>query len=168
MIFFYAHSDTRPFVVCSAMTKFTVHVEGLDEVQEALRSALPDRTARNVMKRVLTKRGKITVARAQAMAPRHTGRLRISIDAGKRLGRRQRRENRPVDPSDVEVFIAAGPLPWAHMMEYGTEKDRPQPFLRPAWDATRMTVLAGVKTDMIMEIEKAVARAAKKAAKSAG
>jgi hypothetical protein len=51
------------------------------------------------------------------------------------------------------------------MNEYGTHTLKPRPFLRPAWDAGKERLFLGIKDDLWKEIEKAVARRARKAAK---
>ena len=61
---------------------------------------------------------------------------------------------------------AAGPLPQAHLQEFGTKDQPPQPFMRPAWDAEKRGVLEGIKDDLWAEIKKAAARLAKKALKA--
>jgi HK97 gp10 family phage protein len=140
--------------------EFTVHVDGLSEVQEVLRSLLPDRTARTIMKRVLLKRAKPIAERARALAPKKTGKLQLSFTQGK-LARPQRK----IDPNDVEVFVGAGPVPYAHLQEFGSSVHKAQPFMRPAWDASKGTVLSGIADDMWEEIKKAAARMARKAAR---
>jgi HK97 gp10 family phage protein len=147
------------------MIEMTVHVEGLSEVQEALRSMLPDRTARAVMKRVLLKRAEPIATRARALAPRRSGRLKISIVAGSSLTRRQRMQTPKTDPDDVEVFVGAGPVAQAHLQEFGSSVHKAQPFMRPAWDSVRGTILSGLGSDMWTEINKSAARLARKTAK---
>lgn len=144
----------------------TVHVEGLAELQETLRRDLPDATARNVMKRTLVKVAAPIVARAAMAAPRRTGQLQISIKAGTRLSRRQRAIHRRLDPNDVEIFVGAGPLPQAHLREFGGDRHPADPFMRPAWDSLRMSTLEQIKATLWAEIQRAVARRAKKAARA--
>lgn len=149
---------------------FSVRVEGLAEIEKTLRQ-LPDATARNVMRRTLVQAAEPVAAMARQLAPVRQGgqaQLRESIEVTTRLSRRQRQQHQRVDPSDVEVFIGAGPLPHAHMQEFGTQHHGPQPFLRPAWDSKRVIVLDSIKRILWAEIEKAVGRAERKAAKAAG
>ena len=145
---------------------FSLRLEGLAEVQTALRELLPDRTARNVMKRVLTKQAKLVMTSAQEKAAVRTQQLRKSIKVGK-LSARQRAQHRRVDPNDVEVFVGAGVLPQAHLIEYGSSKITAQPFMRPAWDENKTKIVESIKADMWEEIRKAAERAARKAAKRA-
>src|SRR5690606_2344940 len=66
----------------------------------------------------------------------------------------------------VEVFVGAGPVPHAHLQEFGTAHHGPQPFARPAWDAAKGGAIDTVKSEMWSEIEKAAKRLARKAAKA--
>ena len=142
----------------------TVKVAGLKEVQAALR-ALPNATAKNIMRRVLLKRAGPVAEAARALVPVHEGHLRNSIHVSTRLTRRQRGRHRKVDRDDVEVFVGPGSDPAAHLQEFGSSHHAAQPFMRPAWDRTKDDLLEGVGADMWAEIEKAVRRLAKKAAK---
>lgn len=143
-----------------------VQIEGLRETMDALRSMLPDRTARAVMTRVLQKRAKPLAAHASALAPRRTGMLGKRIIVTKQLARSQRSAYRKTDPNDVTIFVGTGAVPYAHLVEFGSSKSPPQPFLRPAWDAAQQQILSGISRDMWDEIKKSVERAARKAAKA--
>jgi HK97 gp10 family phage protein len=150
------------------MTEVTVHIEGLSELKTTLRELLPDRTARNVMKRVLLQVAQPVAAAAEGLAPRRTGQLQRSIVATTKLTRRQRAMHRKRDPNDAEAFIGAGNMPQAHLREYGADHHPAQPFLRPAWDLHKRAVLEGIKTAMWREIEKSVQRLNRKRAKAGG
>jgi HK97 gp10 family phage protein len=149
------------------MAKEIIRIEGLSELKAALRE-LPDATAKNVIRRILKKRGEPIADHARRLAPVEHGELRDSIMVGTKLSRRQRSQHRKDGADDVEMFIGAGPHPQAHMQEFGTSKDPRQPFLRPAWDAGRYALFEGIKDDLWAEIEKAAARLARKAAKVGG
>lgn len=142
----------------------TVKVEGLSELQASLRE-LPDATAKSVIRRVLKKRGEPIAERARSLVPVDQGDLRDSITVTTRLSRRQRAKHRKIGPDDIEMFVGAGPLPQAHLQEFGTEHSSPQPFMRPAWDAEKDGVLEGIKQDLWLEIEKAANRLARRALK---
>lgn len=144
----------------------TVKVEGLKEVQTALRR-LPDATAKNVIRRVLRKAGKPIADRARELAPVDDGDLRDSIGVSTKLSKRQRKLHRKGGRDDIEVFVGAGPYPQAHLQEFGTVDHPAQPFLRPAWDQHKRAVLDGIKADMWAEIRKSADRLAKKAARAA-
>lgn len=142
-----------------------VKVEGLKALQTALR-ALPDATAKNVIRRVLRKAGAPIAARARALVPVDEGDLQGSIAVSTKLTWRQRARHRKYGPDDIEVFVGAGPHPQAHLQEFGTQHHPPQPFMRPAWDAEKDGALEGIKADLWAEIEKSANRLARKRAKA--
>jgi HK97 gp10 family phage protein len=163
-----------------------IKIDGLKELEAALKE-LPKATAKNVLKRVLLKRAQPIVDAARQKAPVRTGKLRDSIvaqarggSAGKEAfaaamrggasrteaGQAAREANRAAGGT-VEILI--GPTKdafYAHMIEFGTEHSGPEPFMRPAWDGNKGQVLVGLKDDMWTEVEKTVARRAKKLAKA--
>jgi HK97 gp10 family phage protein len=142
-----------------------VRIEGLKELQTALR-ALPDATAKRVVRRVLKKRAEPIAAHARSLTPVDEGDLKQSIGVSTKLTRRQRRMRRKGARDDIEMFIGAGALPQAHMQEFGTQHNAPRAFLRPAWDAGKDALLQGLKDDLWAEIEKSAARLARKRAKA--
>jgi len=144
-----------------------IEVEGLAELQVALRE-LPDATARNVLRRVAKSVLQPIAQRAQSLAPVEVGRLRRSIVVSDKLTRRQKSQFQRDDPNDVIMFVGAGALAQAHMMEFGTTDISPRPFLRPAWDGGKDKVLQSIKDQLWIEIQKAAARLARKAAKGTG
>lgn len=163
----------------------TVKIDGLRELEKAL-SELPKATGKSVLRRVLVKRAQPVADAMRALTPDDpaTGGydLKRSIAVGTKLSRRQAKLHRAAsgggprmtaagwraDPKTaVEAFVGAGPLPHAHMQEFGTIDDAPQPFARPGWDATKAGVLDGLKDDLWAEIEKSAKRLARKRAKAA-
>lgn len=153
-------------------------IEGLKEVQKALRE-LPNATAKNIMRRILTKRAEPIAQAARDRVPVGFGNLKNSIAVSTKLSRRQKSKHRKPHKDDVEVYVGPGTHPQAHWMEFGTGERRQrksgksigdvpkQPFMRPAWDATRAGILPGIRTDMWAEIKKAADRLARKAARIA-
>lgn len=147
--------------------KVTIKIEGLKELQDALRE-LPKSTGKNVMRRVLLARAEPVAEAARQLVPIDKGNLQASINVSTRLTRRQRGRHRKVHRDDVEVFVGPGSNPAGHLQEFGTSRHPAQPFMRPAWDRAKDAVLEGIKEDMWAEIEKVVQRRAKRAAKAAG
>lgn len=143
-----------------------VKIEGLKEVQTALRE-LPNATAKSIVRRILKKRGEPIAEAARAKVPIDQGDLKNSITVSTKLSKSQRKKHRKPDKNDIEVYIGPGPLPAAHLQEFGTRKQSAQPFMRPAWDSERGNVLNGIREDLWAEIRKAAERLAKKAAKLA-
>ena len=147
----------------------TVKVEltGFAELDAAL-GELRQPVAKAVMRRALVQAAEPTVEAAKAMAPRDDGDLDDSITASHRLSPRQAGLHRKAvrdDRASAEAFVGAGPVPQAHLQEFGTFKDAPQPFMRPAWEGTKMEVLRRLADTLRDEIAKSVARARRKAAR---
>ncbi len=145
----------------------TVKVEGFKELERALHELPNKATAKNVMKRVLLRRGEPVARAARANVPIEEGWLQESIDVSGKLSRRQRSMHKKPHRDEVEVFIGPGPDPAAHLVEFGSSHQRAQPFLRPAWDQHKAGVLSGIANDMWAEIQSAAARVARKAARAA-
>lgn len=153
--------------------KTTVRIDGLRELEQAL-SELPRATGKNVLRRVLRKAAEPMAADMKARAPDdpNTGGmdLKNSIGIGSRLSKRQASIHRKMfrdDKASVEIFVGAGPVPHAHLQEFGTAHHGPQPFARPAWDGHQKSILESIKTDLGTEIDKAAKRLARKAARLA-
>jgi HK97 gp10 family phage protein len=154
----------------------TVRVEGLSELDRVL-GELPKSVARNTLRRVGIKALQPVAEAARKLAPDdpETGGydLRNSITVGTRLSRRQTRLSRravragEADKHFAEVHAGPGPLPQAHLQEFGTVNHPPQPFMRPAWDSNKGAVLETVTRDLGGEIDKAAKRVAARKARLA-
>lgn len=150
-----------------------VKIDGLRELEAAL-AGLPRATGKNVLRRVLKTRAEPIAEAMRSMAPDdpETGGndLRSSIALSTRLSKRQAGLHRKMfrnDKAAVEMFVGAGPLPQAHLQEFGTVHHGPQPFARPAWDGGQSAMLDGIAKDLWAEIEKAAARLTRKKARAA-
>lgn len=138
-----------------------VEVTGFKELEHAL-AELPKAVAKSVLRTALKKAGQPVVDAAQSLAPRDTGKLAESIEIKTSLSRRQRRRRQKA--GDVEQFIGPSTkAPHGHLVEFGTVKMAPRPFLRPAWDANKDRVLELFAKEMWTAIEKAARRLARKA-----
>lgn len=144
------------------MAKVSFRVEGLSELEDAL-SELSKATGKNVLKRFLTKRGEPIADDAANHARRRSGKLVGSFGVSQKLSRRQKSLH--VKEATVEVFAGAGALVQAITEEFGTSHSAPHPTLRPAFDSNKSKFFDGMRDDLADEIEKARARAARKAAK---
>lgn len=173
------------------MAREVVHIEGLRELEQTL-SELPKATARNVLRRVLTKRAQPIVDTAKQLVPVDSGQLRDSIAVSTKLGTkagksefaaamraglgteaavqamRDARRAAQGQGSFAEVYVGPGRLPHAHMVEFGTSKMAPRPYLRPAWDSHKEGILDGIREDLWAEILKSAARLARRRARAAG
>lgn len=143
----------------------TMKIEGLKEVHDALHE-LPKATAKNIVRRVLKSRAQLIADYAIQKVPVASGSLRKSIVVSTKLTKRQKGLHKKFGPDDIDVFVGPGSNPQAVMQEFGTSNHPAQPFMRPAWDAVRGDIVNNLAEDMWVEIEKAVARIARKAAKA--
>lgn len=147
----------------------TITIEGLSETAAALEEFSKATTA-NILRRVLIAAGEPIAAAATAMAPRGpTGDLIASISVTPAQPSKMTRSGRKNydKQSKVEVLVEAGPVVEAVMQEFGTVNHPAQPFMRPAWQSQRGRALQIVTEQLGVEIEKARARAARKAARIA-
>lgn len=163
-------------------TRTTVKVEGLRELKQAL-DKLPKATARNALRRALMAGAAPIEQTAEQLAPVRKGTLQRSHTTGTKLSRRQKQVHRrwagtlPAQrtaegwrsaPSDaVYVFVGPSNVPQAITQEFGTAEHAPQPFMRPAWDTQQRRALSIVVESIRSEIDKAVMRIARKAAREA-
>lgn len=174
--------------------KTVLKIEGLRELDQAL-AELSRATARNVLRRVLLRAGEPIAEEARRLAPDDpaTGApdLRTSIAVSTKLRnpvgqaefaavmrsggstaeartalRDAKRE--AGGGSFAEVYVGPG-KGGGHgiLQEFGTKHHAPQPFMRPAWDAKRDAALTVIKQELGDEINKAAARARRRAAKKA-
>lgn len=99
---------------------------------------------------------------AEAKAPRKSGYLKTKVSKGTRTRPRARKK------SDVEVYVGveAGTRS-AIPQEFGTIRHGAQPFMRPAWDANKFTVLVKFREELWEQIMKSIARQERKAARDA-
>lgn len=153
----------------------TVEVEGLKELDAALEQ-LTKSAGKGVLRRSLKKSAEPLANAMRMLAPDRPGSpedrdLRLSIGVSTKLSPRQRGLHRRMfrnDKASVEMFVGAGPLPHAHLVEFGTFKDQPQPFARPAWELDQRAMLNRLTKQLWIELEKSIARAERKAARQAG
>lgn len=140
----------------------TFKIEGLSDLEEAL-GELKKATAKNILKRVLVKAGGPIAEDARNEARHLSGKLQRSFGVSDKLSRRQKSQNRK--ESMVEVYAGPGALVQAITEEFGTSSEAPHPTLRPSWDHNKRKAFDSVRDDLAEEIEKAGARAARKAAR---
>jgi HK97 gp10 family phage protein len=177
------------------MKPVRVSVSGLREVDANL-GQLSKATARNVLKRVLTKAGQPMAEAGAALAPDdpNTGApdlhrsILVSPKLKNEVGKeefaavmkaggskadavaamRDARRAAGGEGSFAEVYV--GPdaeIFYAHLVEFGTAHSSPQPFMRPAFEQTKGKALDIIKSELGGEIDKAVARMKRRAAKKA-
>lgn len=148
-------------------------IEGAGDIERAL-AELARGTAKGVMRRAM-RRALQPVAEAADNSA-----FEIAITS--RLTPRQYGQARgDRGPSRVTLYVGpvesdGSPAPHAHLVEFGTGPRThasgkyvgavmADPFMRPAWDANLADMLAILRREVWAEIEKAAARAARKATK---
>jgi HK97 gp10 family phage protein len=145
------------------MAKVTFKLEGLSELVAAFKEELPKATATNVQKRALKEAAAPIESDAKRLAPVRTGKLRQRIDIGSKLSPRQKSRNEK--ESKVEIYVGPPSMERAIVAEFGSVKQTPKPFMRPAWDANKRSAFNGIKSILEEEIEKARQRIARKTAR---
>ena len=152
------------------MTVTTFSIEGLRNLEAAFEEIGNVNQRKASARRAMKKAAQPIAEKAQSLAPREFGTLGESIVVGTVLSKRQRGQHRKMfrdDRAAVEMFVGAGPLSSAHNQEFGNEKIAPQPFMRPALDATATGYLSTIKDELWADLQKTVARAERKAARLA-
>jgi HK97 gp10 family phage protein len=145
----------------------TFKLEGLEDTVANLEALASQPTRRNVVRRTLLAAGEPTADLAARLAPHERGVLSFSIVVSTTLTRRHRRDK----VNEVEVYIGPsggqGALFYASHREFGTVLLPASPYMRPAWESTKGQVLGLIISGLKAEIEKAAARASRKAARLA-
>lgn len=141
-----------------------VKFEGGRELERAL-GELPKATARNVLKRALTKAARPVLEAMESRAPRDTGWTAGSIAISGTLNPANRSDLKKEGKSFAEVYVGSTRGSAGILQEWGTINQPAQPYMRPAWDATKGGVAETTRREIKVELDKAAARLAKKAAK---
>lgn len=144
--------------------KFKVKVEGLKALDQAL-GQLKEATAKRELRAIAVEALGPFDEEWRSRAPVEFHDLEESGGIGRKLSRSQRRLHER--ESFVEVPAGPGPHPQAVQQEFGNSTQPPQPFVRPAWENNKFKALDIVRTGLGGRIERAAARARRKAAKLA-
>lgn len=175
--------------------KMGLRIEGMRDLDEALKQ-LPRATGRSVLDRALKRAAKPIQQKSRALAPRDTGALRKSIvvesvKRGNRAGKSAFAQALAAGGSvgdaraalvsassggETRAEVRVGPRKGKSkhesiktiVQEFGSVNQPAQPYMRPAWDANRDAASANIRKELWSEIEKAVARRAKRAAAKGG
>lgn len=150
----------------------TWKLEGAKELEAGLME-LEGVTAKSLVRRVLQKVLAPVESAAKAKAPVWRGDLQRSIGIGLRLTKRQRGLKVPIAP--VEAYVGPGVankggirgVAHAHLVEFGSVHNAPQPFMRPAWQGNVEKVFRLLAKEMSDALAAAARRAAAKAKKNA-
>lgn len=170
-----------------ASIKTAVKFEGLKELEDALLE-LPKATQGNVLKRAVVAAAADFADYAIHLAPRAGGKLKKEIKVQKpkiinpgtaafaaamkegatraEAAAAARAANQAAGGQGRSVITSVGPTKSAFygaFQEFGTRFHPPKPFMRPAWDALKSSMLETIAKVLGEEIEKARKRIARKA-----
>lgn len=125
-------------------------------------------TGKNAVKRGMLKAMKRIEDHAKALAPKDKGKLALSITTkpvkAKRISRTRyaKSDGIAVQTGPKGKRVEGGNAAW---QEFGTVDMPANPYMRPAADAEAQAVVDELAEILTVEVDKAVARARKKAAK---
>lgn len=134
-----------------------MQVTGFDDLQAMLVSLGSVARQDNALKRAMTTALEPTAMLAVQMAPKRSGNLARSIiisDTAKGAAK---------NPDAVTMYLGASYRKGArgrhaHLLEFGTVKMAPRPFLRPAWDQDGDAMLQRLAGELRTQIAAAVKR----------
>lgn len=138
-------------------------VQGLSDLDDAL-GQFKVSTAKGVLRRVGIEALEPFDQRWRERAPRDTGQLAGSGDAGTHLTTRQAIQAEADRDSFVQIYSGPGANPQATQDEFGNHHQAAHPYMRPAWDETQNDVLDGVANGLGAEIDATAQRVARRAA----
>ena len=174
--------------------RMTVKTEGFLDMDKAL-AEFSKATARNVMRRAAAAGAEVIGERARQLVPVDKGDLRDSIEVTTKLGPRAKGMSRKASEIEVYVGPTEDVRFRAHFIEFGTAPgkrgeraasrqtdkkqaiggrrvyrthpgNKPQPFMRPAFDEKHVEALDAIAENLRIEMAKATARAQAKALKA--
>ncbi len=141
-----------------------VTFSGGSEIEQALR-ALPRSAAKSAVRRILKKAAARFAEAANAGAPEGSDHnLKGSYGVGSRLTKRQASLARKEGRDDVVVYAGTAD-PAGQQQEFGNARHGAQPHARPAWDQTQNDIFSDIQDGLSAEVEKTVARYARRVAK---
>lgn len=147
---------------------FSMEVEGLKELEQALLGLDDQVKKKNVARAALRDAAKPMAAKMAILAPDDpkTGApdLSTSIKISKRQRSGTQKKDTPESAGWVNMYV--GPTgkgyPQAIMQEFGTVHHGAQPYMRPAWDSAKPTIVDDIAKILAKKIKAAAKSAAKK------
>lgn len=127
-------------------------IEGLKHAQEQFHS-LSDKMQRKVLRDTMRNAGRIVVKDARRRAPRgKTGELKKSIAIKVSV-------KKAISTILIGIKRSSRARFYAHLVEFGTVHSPPKPFMRPAFDSGKRSIVESVAKGL----NKTIARVASKA-----
>lgn len=168
----------------------TFRVEGFRELEAELAKLATPATRRASAQRAMIKSVGPIADAARSKAPRRAGHLADNIiiartASGANAAARQAfgqvlqsggtrveavqamRDIQRETASITHVYMGPGRHPQAITQEFGTRFHPAQPYMRPAWDAGKYALIPAIGKELWADIQKAVARAERRAARLA-
>lgn len=147
--------------------RLTTRVEGLRELEQGFEELEKLATRKAVGRRALKKAGDPLAEDMNRRAPDDPateGGLHESYAASTRLNKAQAKLARREGRDDVFMYVGTND-PAGVQQEFGNVHSPAQPHARPAWDAGKRRTLAIIVRELGNELDKAVQRARRKAAR---
>lgn len=134
------------------------NVSGFRELRDMLDRLPTVQREEGALKRAMIEAVEPTAMLVVQMAPRRTGGLRRSIIVS------DKKRGAIKGDGMTRVYLGASYQMGArgrhaHLLEFGTVKMAPRPFLRPAWDQDSRAMLMRLSDNLRKQIEAAVKRA---------
>ena len=130
--------------------KVSVRVAGWAKVTSNIEE-LERRITRGVMREALTKSGRIMAAKAKANAPVKTGALKRSLKMKVKTSRKK-------GVVVARIGAAGPPGRYLHLVEFGSSRIGPNPFMRGAFESTKEDVSAKYHAELVTAIPRIAAK----------
>jgi HK97 gp10 family phage protein len=145
-----------------------VEFKGGKELEAALKQFGSNATKRNIAERALKLAAQPIRDEWERLAPEDEGDLKSAIKIGRAIKVFQKGSRGDIVQTFVGVDEAIDKRLhiYAEVVEFGNDRQPPQPSGRPAWESQKTVALDRLADDLKIEIEKAAKRSARKAAKS--
>ena len=131
--------------------KRTFKMKGLSELQSSL-NKLPDKLRENALKNASAAGARVIRNEAKRLVPIEEGDLRDNIVVARTYKQRGRRVRLR---GAVVIGIRGSGRHYAHLIEFGSSRQSPQPFMRPALEAKAKAALKVIGQKLAKEIAKA-------------
>jgi len=145
----------QEFLLSSQHEMSKVKIDGLDEINKKLKN-LDDKVARKIIKKGINDGTKIVLKEMKSLVPIRTGLLRKSLGRKVKAYRKSKLILGLIGPRMGFVRVINGkkvdPTNYAHLVEFGHGRVKPKPFVRPARDNTKNSVMASFVTIAKKEI----------------
>lgn len=155
------------------MTFVGMKLTGFEGLEEALGDLRNSRSIRKAQSTALLEAGEPVAKMARSLAPKESGDMAEGIEVSTTLSRRQRKD-RGLGPNEAYVYIGPKPRGPGVIEEFGTTQRNHKsgkstgaapahPFMRPAWEANKASVLVNYGRYLWVTIQAEAARLGRKA-----